>query len=72
MANIWECKIGEAEPLQHPADPIMREAVANAYRKLTGREPDFIFSGWGAKLTEPERAVVEDRLPRIGIGWNNG
>ena len=42
----------------------MRQAVAEAYRKITGHEPDFIFSGWGAQLTEPERAVVEDRMPK--------
>jgi hypothetical protein len=41
----------------------MRRAVERAYRDITGREPDFIFSGWGAQLTESERAVVEDRLP---------
>lgn len=28
-------------------------------------QADFIFSGWGAKLTEPELAVVEDRLPEV-------
>lgn len=41
----------------------MREAVARAYREITGRDPDFIFSGWGAELTEGECAVVENRLP---------
>jgi hypothetical protein len=41
----------------------MRAAISRAYRELTGYEPDFIFSGWNAELDEPERAVVEDRLP---------
>lgn len=37
----------------------MREAVARAYREVTGQEPRFIFSGWGAILADSERAVVE-------------
>jgi hypothetical protein len=41
----------------------MRQAVETAYYAITGDEPKFVFSGWGAKLTEPERAVVEDRMP---------
>jgi len=41
----------------------MRQAVADAYKAQTGVEPVFIFSGWGASLTEAERAVVENRLP---------
>jgi hypothetical protein len=61
--RIWSCKIGETYSVPHGADLPMRQAVAKAYRELTGEEPDFIFSGWGAELTESERAVVEDRLP---------
>lgn len=62
--QIWTCKIGgSAEPLPPGADMPMREAVAEAYRKITGIEPEFVFSGWGGSLTEPERAVVENRLP---------
>jgi hypothetical protein len=45
----------------------MRQAVAEAYERITGIEPDFIFSGWGAELNESERAVVEDRLPRVRV-----
>ena len=65
MAKIWTCKIGEVEDdvLPPAADAPMREAVARAYRKITGRADDFIFSGWGGSLTEPERAVVENRMP---------
>jgi hypothetical protein len=70
MKKIWYVKIGEIDEedlrAAHPgpADPPMREAVEEAYRRVTGRDPDFVFSGWGAELTEAERAVVEDRLPR--------
>lgn len=41
----------------------MRRAVEEAYRELTGDDPTFVFSGWGAQLDEGERAVVEDREP---------
>jgi len=63
--KIWECKIGEVDEsaLPRPADIPMRQAVEEAYRKLTGQEPDFIFSGWGAELTEGERAAHENRMP---------
>lgn len=66
--KIWSCKIGEAIPLTKGADLPMREAVARAYEEITGMEPVFIFSGWGAELTESERAVVEDRPPREDVG----
>lgn len=65
--KTWYCKIGEAEVLQHPGDEIMRKAVTEAYKRVTGEEPVFIFSGWGAELTEAERAVVEDRLPEMPV-----
>jgi len=61
--KIWECKIGEVDSVAGGADYPMRQAVAAAYREVTGSEPVFIFSGWGALLTEAERAVVENRLP---------
>src|SRR5574343_587163 len=57
--KIWECKIGEVDSVAGGADYPMRQAVAAAYREITGAEPVFIFSGWGALLTEAERAVVE-------------
>ena len=63
VGGIWFCKIGEHSPLQRGADSPMRYAVAAEYKKLTGQEPAFIFSGWSGELTEPERAVVENRLP---------
>jgi hypothetical protein len=59
---IWECKIGEADRklLPEGADSPMRNAIREAYFKLTGHEPDFIFSGWGAELTETERQVTDE------------
>lgn len=66
--KTWYCKIGEGVPQVDAADGPMRQAVARAYEEITGEEPDFIFSGWGAKLTEAERAVVEDRLPIAPVG----
>ena len=65
MKKIWTCKIGECDDTDLPsgADGPMRAAVAKAYREITGREPDFAFTGWGGELDEPERAVVENRLP---------
>lgn len=64
---IWECKIGIIDDgsvnLPPACDVPMREAVQRAYLEITGREAEFTFSGWSAELTEPELAVVEDRLP---------
>lgn len=53
----WSCKIGEADRDKLPdgADSPMRTAVARAYKELTGEEPKFIFSGWGAELTQVEQ-----------------
>src|SRR5262245_22494420 len=67
--KIWSCKIGEVDQTDLPdgMDNPMRRAVAAQYRAITGREPEFIFSGWGAELTEPERAVVENRLPDAAL-----
>src|SRR5574343_1246452 len=61
--KIWECKIGEVDSVAGGADYPMRQAVAAAYKAITGAEPVFIFSGWGASLTEYERADVENRPP---------
>lgn len=72
--KIWSVKIGEidAEELQacHPhADTPMRKAVQQEYLRVTGRDPDFTFSGWGAELDEHERAVVENREPIQETGF---
>lgn len=62
--RIWGCKVGgQVGDLPHAADIPMRQAVAEAYERITGAAPEFVFSGWDTELTEPERAVVEDREP---------
>jgi hypothetical protein len=61
----WACKIGEVSRAKLPHgvyDLPMREAVAQAYELLTGTRPDFIFSGWAARLSVSERAFL-DRCP---------
>jgi hypothetical protein len=61
---VWECKIGgPAVDLPSGADGPMRDAVGAAFQQLTGSRAEFIFSGWGASLTEGELAVVENRAP---------
>lgn len=63
--QIWTCKIGgRVTGLPKGADGPMRVAVQACFEKLTGYEAEFTFSGWGAELTEGERAVVENREPR--------
>jgi hypothetical protein len=61
--KIWTCKIGECEDSTLPmgADSPMRQAVREAYVRITGQEPKFTFSGWGGSLTEVERQVVEGK-----------
>lgn len=61
--KIWECKIGEVSPDKLPdgADFPMRQAIRKAYKEITGEDPIFLFSGWGAVLTEEERRVVENK-----------
>lgn len=61
--RIWTCKIGASDCVPNGGDFPMRRAIEDAYFKLTGSVPDFIFSGWGGKLDEYEQAVVEDRSP---------
>lgn len=67
MKKIWGCKIGEVDlaKLPYGADTPMRDAVRSAYKKLTGEEPDFIFSGWGEELTEPERRVANEKPSEV-------
>lgn len=61
--QIWFCKIGEVEDETLPmgSDYPMRRAVEKAYFELTGKMPEFIFSGWGGSLTESERAAAKPR-----------
>lgn len=70
---IWTCKIGgPAIQFQSGADAPMRQAVQAAFKQVTGNDEVFCFSGWGGELTEPERAVVENRLPsdEYEAEWN--
>jgi len=62
---IWSCKIGVMGSADIPVggDSPMRRAVDEAFQRVAGKHPEFIFSGWSAELTEPELAVVEGRLP---------
>lgn len=49
--KIWYCKIGECteeelhDRFGRGMDSPMRAAVEQAYREITGKEPNFIFSG---------------------------
>ena len=64
MEKIWKCKIGGiADELLPGSDLPMRQAVQDAFIRITGSRPSYCFSGWDANLTESERAVVENRLP---------
>lgn len=61
---VWFCKIGGPDVgLPRGADGPMRNAVAAAYKELTGNDDEFTFSGWGGELTEGELACVENRAP---------
>ena len=63
IMKIWSCKIGETEEEGLPpgADLPMSEAVNKAYVEITGKEPKFCFSGWGAELDKIEREIVEEK-----------
>ena len=66
--GIWSCKIGATpNELPHGSDLPMRQAVAIAYEEITGVEPDFIFSGWSASLTEGEQQVLDNKSK--GVQW---
>ena len=66
--RAWWCKIGPAAVTQLPkgADWPMRKAVQRAFRELTGRDADYVFSGWGAALTEGEHAVAYPQQKEAG------
>jgi len=63
--DTWTCKIGRSGNVPQGGDYPMRQAIARAYKELTGEEPDFIFSGWGGSLNVSEQAAVDDRLPDV-------
>jgi hypothetical protein len=60
LESVWFCKIGgPTGELPHGCDLPMRLAIRKAYREITGRDDEFLFSGWGGSLTKGERDVVE-------------
>lgn len=60
--SAWACKIGIPEGVSVPmgGDSPMREAVAKAFKLLTGEDATAIFSGWGASFTREEMAVIRN------------
>lgn len=59
--QIWQCKIGETDAqLPDGADAPMRAAVEEAYHKLVGIYPKFVFSGWDGFLDTNQRAAVNE------------
>jgi hypothetical protein len=66
--NIWSCKIGASGNVPNGGDLPMRKAIQQAYFELTGEHPEFLFSGWGAKLTHGQyMCVMEGRKFGHGI-----
>ena len=71
--KIWTCKIGEVEDELPPgSDFPMRKAVVEAYCRLTGKEPDFCFSGWAGELDKEEREVAKDQQRRVEDAQTKG
>lgn len=63
---VWTCKIGGSFPhgaLPGGSDLPMRRAIQAAYEQVTGQSDGYVFSGWGGRLDESERATVENRWP---------
>ena len=62
--KIWACKIGEVDASKLPpgADLPMRQAIKEAYFRITGEYPQFLFSGWGAELDDIERGIISADL----------
>jgi hypothetical protein len=63
--TVWFCKVGVlgAVDLPRGADNPMRNAICDEFARVTGKDAEFCFSGWGQRLSELELAVVENRLP---------
>ncbi len=60
--SCWTCKIGPSFiDLPDGADLPMRQAVQEAYFKLTGQYPKFNFTGWGGRLDDIEQQVVDKK-----------
>ena len=63
--NVWFCKIGPApSAIPSGGDWPMRQAVQHAFNEMFGQGAQAVFSGWGGHFTEPEQAVIENRMPR--------
>jgi hypothetical protein len=62
MSKVWVCKIGTDENVEIPkgADAPMRQAVQEAFEKVTGVGARYAFTGWGGQLTKIERSIVDD------------
>lgn len=59
--RVWDCQIGgDVGDLPWGADDPMRQAIRQAYRELTGKEPEFLFSGWGGKLSPEQKALLKE------------
>lgn len=60
--KVWSCKIGARWLCDLPdgSDLPMRIAICNEFKKLTGHDAEFCFSGWGEKLEEVELEIVEE------------
>ena len=57
----WSCLIGPAKPGELPpgCDSPMRNAVADAFCKITGHDDQFLSSGWGAHPDKLMRKIME-------------
>jgi hypothetical protein len=64
--KVWDCKVGYADSCDLPggADYPMRRAIETAFKKLTGRYPDFMFTGWGGELTPIQKSIVDEDIQR--------
>ena len=60
--TVWDCKIGTLEDLVLPdgCDLPMRQAIKRAYMEITGKDCEFLFSGWGGKLSDVEEDCVRE------------
>jgi hypothetical protein len=47
--RYWSCRVGPVQTADLPdrADESLRRAVTAVFRRVVGREPDVLESGWG-------------------------
>ena len=66
--KIWTCKIGVEDDVELPdgADLPMRRAAQERFRRVTGREPDFCFSGWNGELDDAELEALRMKKEKSG------